>query len=170
MTSVIPYYLIPTFQNQHFDPKYCPSKTTYSIFPCLHLLILFLQTLLYKQDFFFFFKKNLTFFFAQFSFINCFFSSSAAMAVAEFIPSSSSSSLTRKTSFHSSQLSYVSTRITYQRRLSVRPLPRNHNYPQICCSVKYVLDFCYFLCLNLCIVLLFICFVQQMVSYLLILK
>ncbi|KAJ8543870.1 hypothetical protein K7X08_025488 [Anisodus acutangulus] len=56
------------------------------------------------------------------------------MAVAEFIPSSSSS-LTKRASFYSSQLSYVSTQISYQRRLSVRPLPRTH-YSQICCSVS----------------------------------
>ncbi|KAK6775224.1 hypothetical protein RDI58_026225 [Solanum bulbocastanum] len=55
------------------------------------------------------------------------------MAVAEFIPSSSS--LTKKASFYSSQLSYVSTKISHQRRLSFKPLSRTHNYSQICCSV-----------------------------------
>ncbi|XP_055830300.1 malate dehydrogenase [NADP], chloroplastic [Solanum dulcamara] len=57
------------------------------------------------------------------------------MTVAEFIPSSSTSSLTKKANFYSSQLSYVSTKISHQRRLSVRPLSRTHNYSQICCSV-----------------------------------
>ncbi|CAN4126572.1 unnamed protein product [Withania somnifera] len=56
------------------------------------------------------------------------------MTVAEFFPSSSSS-LTKRTSLYSSQLSYVSTQISYHRRLSVRPLPRTH-YSQICCSVS----------------------------------
>ncbi|PHT64307.1 Malate dehydrogenase [NADP], chloroplastic [Capsicum chinense] len=54
------------------------------------------------------------------------------MAVAEFIPSSS---LNKRTSLYSSQLSYVSTQISHQRRLSVRSLPRTNYSSQICCSV-----------------------------------